>query len=96
MSEILSDEQIEIWIEFTEARQGGLPDSELRAVFQSYKDLRTRVEELEEAVNKAYRDGCTCDIMNGYYCGHNIRIAESLQPKASEDEEKIITNGYTD
>ncbi len=54
-NETLSDEQIEIWLEVLEARQGGLPNDELRAIFQSHTNLRTRVRDLEKILGNLAR-----------------------------------------
>ncbi len=89
-NEILSDEQVAIWIEIIEARGGGLPDQELQAIKVSHAALQGKlglaIQQLEEFSPEFISE----EWMTA------LRGIPRPGPEASEDEEKMITNGHTD
>ncbi len=88
-NEVLSDEQVAIWIEIIEARGSGLPDQELQAIKKSHVALRTMLDSIATYLER--KPHCDEDNCPSRYWATQVR--QSLN---AEDEEKMITNGHTD
>ena len=48
---------------------------------EAYKtnDCQVTIEKLKKAIRLLEKEGCSCDLLNGYYCGIHATVAKLLK-----------------